>query len=144
MEYQKPYAGTLQYVPRLAVSGEIIQRLKNKLVANSLVQGPENAFSVIDWYGVERDANRTPVRQSYVLLLRVGEDSGLPACIFYRQEIDRQAKTTLELCHIPPREQQAGLCAAWKWWEDPTGQKLAILNNYLDQAAGKPEAWQTL
>ena len=144
MEYQKPYAGSLQYIPQLKLSDDVLHRLRQKLVEEGTIQEPENPAVVIDWYQVERDARRTPVRQSSILLLRDGGDAGEPGCIFYRKEIDRRTAVTSEHFHTPAAEHQARLANAWKWWEDPSGQKLERLNQYLNLIASAAEAWQVL
>ena len=144
MEFLKPYAGSLQYIPQLDLSKDEIQRLRKKLVEKGVVQETENPHVMIDWYKVERNANRTPVRQSSIVLLRDGGDAGKPGCIFYRKEIDRLKLVTKELYHIPSADRQEALVNAWRWWEDITGQKLQLLNQYLDQIADTPNAWQPL
>ncbi len=144
MEYQKPYAGSVKYIPQFELTAVVIHRLQKKLIEKGVVEEAENPRVVIDWYQVERDANRSPVRQSWVALLRDGGDAVRPSCIFYRKDFDRLKSITKELYHIPPAECQEALTDAWKWWEDASGQKLEQLNQYLDQVAGSPSAWLPL
>ena len=144
MEFYKPYAGSLQYIPQLKLTDEVIKRLRQKMMEEGVIQEAENPQVVIDWYQAERDANRTAVRQSSILLLRDGGDAGTPGCIFYRKDVDRQAASTREYYHIPAAEHQTALADAWKWWEDSSGQKLEQLNQYLDLLAGTPDAWHLL
>jgi hypothetical protein len=144
LEFQKPYAGSLKYVPRLELTPDVIERLRQKLIEKGIVLEAENPQVVIDWYQVERDANHRPVWQNSVVLLRDGGDAEKPGCIFYRKELDHSKSTTKEFYHIPAAEHQEALANAWRWWEDTTEQKLEILNQYIDQITASIDDWHSL
>jgi len=139
---QGPYAGRVDYTPRTELDNDTIRRLSRLLVDAGAVEEPENPAVVIDWYLVERDHHRRPIRQAYIVLLRNGGDAETPACIFYRCEIDRLRREERRTVHIPPPEAQPALTSAWQWWSDPGSGHLEELNAYLDRLLEDESAWE--
>lgn len=130
-ETSSAYAGRLVYKPRLELTDETKAQLRQGLVQAGLVQEPENADIVIDWYTAERDAQNNLVRQIYTLVYRDGGDTEPPAVLFYRLEKNRATGAAQEYVHIPDVDHQPALADTWHWWEDRTGEKLRRLNAYL-------------
>lgn len=142
MQREGNFAGSIQYHPRTGLDDDTLALLRRKLVEAGAVQEPENQTVVIDWQFAERNANRTLLRRRSIVLLRDGGDVGLPAVIFYRREEQRQTGERVESYHIPEQSDQLRLADAWRWWDDPTGEKLKTLNAYLDRVADDLAAWQ--
>ena len=145
MNYERKgqFAGTITYQPRTVLSAEKLEILRRSLVHAGLLQEPENPAIVIDWYLEMRDAGGV-VEQRYIVLYRDGGDSEEPACVFYRKDVSRRENRTSEYFHIPSREDQPRLTAAWKWLQDPDGNQLRTLIEYLDKTQVDDSLWEPL
>jgi hypothetical protein len=145
MKYERKerFAGSITYQPRTVLSAVKLEVLRRSLIHAGLLKEPENPAIVIDWYLEVRDTGGV-VGQRYVVLYRDGGDSEEPACVFYRKDVNRRENRISEYLHIPSREDQPRLTAAWQWLHDPEGNQLQILIDYLDQIVGEESLWQSL